>query len=184
MEDERIIELYTRRSEQAVSETAQQYGRLIKNIAVNVLGSEEDARECENDTYMALWNSIPPEMPENLISYICRIAKNLALTRLRDSRRKKRSAQTVALDELESILPGRSLEDEVGARELGRAIEAFLSTVSQRERVFFISRYWYGDSVKQIAGELGVTANTVSISLHRTRKALRAYLEMEGLYNE
>lgn len=184
MEDERIIALYQQRSEAAVQETADQYSRLIKNIAINILDNEEDAKECENDTYMALWNSIPPKQPENLMSYICRIAKNMALTRFRDSHRKKRSAETVALDELEELLPGRSLEDEVHARALGRTIDSFLSSVSRRERVIFISRYWYGDSVKRIAGELEVTANTVSISLHRTRKALREYLEKEGLYNE
>lgn len=184
MEDERIIALYLQRSQSAVQETADQYSRLIRNIAVNVLDNEEDAKECENDTYMALWNSIPPQHPDNLMSYICRIAKNLSLTRFRDSRRKKRSAETVALDELEEILPGRSLEDEVSARALGQAIDAFLSSVSQRERVIFISRYWYGDSVKQIAQELGITGNAVSICLHRTRKALQNDLKKEGFYNE
>lgn len=184
MDDAQIIELYLSRRETAVEETSIRFGRLIRSTAMNMLGSEEDALECENDTYMALWNSIPPNKPENLTGYICRIAKNLALTRFRDSRRQKRSAQVVALDELAETLPGRCLEDEVTSRELGRAIDKFLSETAQRERVIFIGRYWYGYSVGEIAKNLHLTANAVSLSLHKTRNALCKYLTREGLYNE
>lgn len=184
LNEQRIIALYESRDQKAVEETKNIYGRLIRSIITNVVGNGEDVGECENDTYMALWNSIPPQHPQSLSAYISRIAKNIAINCLRDSKRQKRSAEQVALEELENVLPGKALEEEFAARELGRALDRFLDECSQTDRVVFVSRYWYGVSVSDIAGKLGMSRNAVSSRLHRLRRSLKQYLKKEGFINE
>lgn len=181
MEDLQIISLYQQRSHDAIRETEARYGRLVRSIAKNILGNEEDAQECANDTYLAVWNSIPPQNPASFMSYICKIVKNQALMRIRHDTVKKRSAELVAIDELIEVLPGKSLEDEILARELGRHIAAFLEYMEKTDRIIFVRRYWYGDPVRDIADDLHMTANSVSIRLHKLRNRLKSYLEKEGL---
>lgn len=181
MEDIQIIALYQQRSHEALLATEARYGRLIQSIAKNILGNEEDAQECANDTYLAVWNSIPPQNPVSFMSYICKIVKNQALMRIRHDKTKKRSAEVVAIDELIEVLPGKSLEDEILAKELGKQIAKFLENMEKTDRIVFMRRYWYGDPVYDIANDLHMTANGVSMRLHKQRKKLKQYLEKEGL---
>lgn len=182
MEDTRIMTLYWQRSQQAVAETTEKYGKLIRSISRNILHNEEDVSECENDTYMVLWNSIPPQRPDSFVRFICAVAKKQALCRYRDSHRKKRSGELVALDELSEILPTMSLEAEWSAKELGCAVDGFLDQVDAQSRLAFIYRYWYGDSVKEIAQILDISENTAAQKLSRLRKKLQQHLIKEGYY--
>lgn len=182
MDDEGIIALFFSRSEQALSETRNRYGRMIRRIAGNLLPSAEDVEECENDTYLGLWNAIPPEHPDPFAAYIARIARNNALSRRRYTAAEKRrgDAYALSLEELEEILPSSSPEDLVSSRELGRSIDRFLSSVNSDARVLFLRRYWFGDSVQTLAKEFGIGENAVSARLSRLRKRLKTFLEQEG----
>lgn len=183
-EDADIIELFFKRSQRAVAELDGKYGKLIFQISNNILNNAEDASECVNDTYLGVWNTIPPTKPESLIHYVCRLARNISLTRFRDAHAQKRSAVFVALDELENYIPDWSLEEQVAVWQLGQTIDAFLDTLDQRSRLAFLYRYWMGDSVQVIAETLGISSNNVSIRLSRTRKKLKDYLKKEGYYDE
>lgn len=180
MEDTQIMMLFWQRSQQAVTETTEKYGKLIRSISRNILHNEEDVSECENDTYMALWNSIPPERPDSLLRFACAVAKKQALRRYRDGHRQKRSGEQVALEELSAILPTRSLEEEWSAKELGCVVDDFLDQVDAQSRLAFIYRYWYGDSVKEIARILDISENTAAQKLSRLRKKLQQHLIKEG----
>ncbi len=183
MEDRQIITLFWHRAEQAITATNDKYGPLLHRIAGNILGDPLDAQECISDAYLALWRRIPPEKPEPLRPYVCRIVRNLALKRHRDDCVQKRNSQyDLSLDELSGCLAGPSMEEALEARELGRAIDAFLDTVSAENRIIFLRRHWFGDSVKEIAAARGISENAVSVRLNRTRNQLKAYLIQEGYY--
>lgn len=183
MDDKRILALFHQRSEQAIIETAKQYGMLLQRIAVNILADRRDAQECVNDTYLALWQRIPPERPEPLRPYICRVVRNLSLARRRDDRAQKRNSEyDLSLDELADCMAAPGLEETLEARELGRAIDAFLDTVSKENRIIFLRRHWFGDSIKDIASLLDFSESAVSVRLHRTRNQLKTYLIREGYY--
>lgn len=180
MRDEEIIELYLKRSEEAVARTDEKYGRLVLSIIRNIGNSEEDAMECQNDTYLAVWEQIPLTIPRSFSRFICKIAKNLGCRRFRDTHTQKRSNEELILEELAEVLSGASLEEQFSARELGRKINTYLETVDQLTRVSFIYRYYFGDSVKDIARLLHVRENLVSLRLNRMKKGLRVYLIEEG----
>ena len=183
MEDQMIIDLFWRRSEDAVAEVQSRYGGMCMSVAGNILKDPEDIRECLNDTYLALWNRIPPEKPDPLSAYICRIARNIALKRRRNDRAQKRCSEfDLSLDELAACLAGPSLDAQLDARELGRAIDAFLDTVTRENRILFLRRYWFGDSIQAIAASMGIRENSVSVRLYRTRNQLKTYLIQEGYY--
>lgn len=183
MDDSGIVSLFWRRAEQGISELELRYGPLLHRIAANILDDAHDAQECVNDAYLALWNTIPPQRPERLCAYACRIVRNLALARRRDDHAQKRDSRLeVSLEELAEGLHARSLEQTIDARELGRAIDAFLTGIDRENRIIFLRRYWFGDSVRQIAATLGLSQNAVSIRLSRTRKQLRMHLIREGYY--
>ena len=183
MDDKRILSLFWKRSEQAITEIAKRYGPLLHRIAVNILADSRDAQECVNDTYLALWQKIPPEHPEPLRPYICRIVRNLSLARRRDGRAQKRNSEyDLSLEELSDCLAGPGLEEMLEARELGRAMDAFLTAVSKENRIIFLRRHWFGDSIKDIAALLGISESAVSVRLHRTRNQLKTYLIREGYY--
>ena len=179
---ENILELLWQRSEQAISALARQFGSRLYGMAKNILSSHQDAEECVNDTYWAIWNVIPPKRPEPLAPFVYRTGRNIALNRLRANTALKRSAYEMSLDELSGCIAGPDLWETVDARELGRQINAFLSTVSRENRVIFLRRYWFGDSVKDIAADLQLTENTVSVRLNRLRDKLRSHLSQEGFY--
>ena len=183
MTDEEIIRLFFERSEQAIAETAKAHGSAAASIARNILGSERDAEECVNDTYLALWNAIPPQKPAPLRTFVCRIARNLATAKYHANTAKKRNSRyDAALDELEECLSDcGSVEDAYDAKDLSGAINAFLSALSYTDRFLFVRRYWYSDSMQDIAAMTGSTANSVAVRLCRLREKLRHHLSKEGL---
>lgn len=182
MEDKEIIGLFYERSEQAIGELALKYGRLVRRVANNILNDAEAAEECENDTYLACWNSIPPEYPQQLTSYVCRIARNKAISLHRAaSAQKRNSLYDVSLDELEDCLIGfGSAEDELQAKELGEAINRFLGSLKAEDRLMFMRRYWFSDPVSEISKRLKTSENRVSVRLFRIREKLRRFLKKEG----
>lgn len=183
MEDRKIIQLLFARAENAISELAARFGKQLHRIAHNILGNPSDAEECINDTYLALWNAIPPVSPDPLAPYVYRTGRNTALKRLhRDTAKKRDSRYDISLEELNGCLPGGDLEQEIDARELGRTIDRFLDLKSRESRYIFIRRYWYGDSIGEIARELKMQENAVSVRLNRIRNSLKEYLEREGYH--
>lgn len=183
MDDSKIIGLLWQRAEASLDALAKKYGPRLLSTARNILGSRQDAEESVSDTYLAVWNSIPPKRPDPLSGFVFKIGRNLALKRLRDSTAQKRnSTYDLSLDELAECIPGPALEETVEARELGRVIDRFLDTVSRESRVLFLRRYWFGDSAKELALHFGMTVNAVNVRLSRTRSGLRDYLIKEGYH--
>ncbi|MCH5325180.1 MAG: sigma-70 family RNA polymerase sigma factor [Eubacterium sp.] len=183
MEDSRIIELFNDRSESAISSLAKKYGALCRRTAENILKNTQDAEECVNDAYLSVWNTIPPQNPNPLVAYLCRIVKNLALTKYRNKTAKKRNSYyDVPLSELEECIPAAdSTERECDVRELTREINNFLLGLDKENRMMFMRRYWYNDTVKYIAKTMGITPNAASARLLRVRENLREYLDKKGV---
>lgn len=183
MEDEMIIHLFMERSERAISELSQKYGKLCKMLANNILKNEQDVEECVNDAYFVLWNHIPPEKPNPLSAYLCRITRNLSLKRYHANVAQKRNSfYDVILEEVEECLQSNErVEDEILAQELANQVNVFLGTLKALDRIIFIQRYWFCDSISEIAKRHGVSNNYITVHLHRTRGKLKKYLEMEGL---
>ena len=182
MDDSEIIALLWNRTENALSALAQKFGRRLQRLAENILHNPQDAQECVNDTYLALWNTIPPQRPDPLAPYALRLCKNIAVSRTRTTLAQKRSGYEIALDELSECIGTSSLEETLDARELGQVIDRFLDTLTLQNRVIFLRRHWYGDAVSEIAVRVGLSENAVSVRLNRTRNKLRAYLIKEGVY--
>ena len=183
LDDKEILELYWARSEQAIAETGRKYGAAVGRVVRNILADAQEAEECVNDTWLAAWNSIPPRRPDPLLTYLCKIARNGALSRRRRSLAQKRNSSfDLALDELEEVLaaPG-SPERDYETRELAAAVNGFLAGLSREDRFAFLRRYWYGDPVKLVASRLGWGEHRVSVRLSRIRKNLKNHLEKEGL---
>lgn len=178
--DSKITALLWQRSENAIRELAKAFGKRLHQTAMNILGIREDAEEAVSDTYLAVWNAVPPKKPEPLAPFVYKTGRNIALNRLRANTAQKRCGYDVPLEELEGCIAGPDLWERLDARALGRALDAFLDTISQESRVIFLRRYWFGDSVKDIAKALGLTENAVSVRLSRTRDKLKAYLTEEG----
>lgn len=184
MDDKRIIELLFLRDEAALGEIERRYGRLLGSVSLGITGNGQDAEECVNDTYLAAWNSIPPQKPENLAAYLCRIAHNLACHVLDRRAAAKCSADVLPLtEELDMLLP--SSDDTAShfeSRELSRAIDRFLRGQPREARVFFVRRYFYADGIPAISALTGASEAKIASSLFRTRKRLRAFLEREEFY--
>ena len=178
MDDSQILELYFSRDEAAIRETAAKYGKLCTHIARNILESSEDAEECVQDTYLAVWDAIPPARPDNFSAFVCKIARNLSLKKLEYTTAAKRNADVcIPLSELEAILPAPQMEVE----ELGHLISAFLRTEDPLSRKIFLRRYWFFDSVKEIAKQFACSESKVKSILFRTRNRLRDHLKKEGI---
>lgn len=185
MDDKKILALLWQRAEQALIALAQRFGAGLHRLAMNILSNQSDAEEAVNDTYLALWNAIPPEKPDPLTAYVYRVGKNIALKKHRDLTAQKRDSRyDVSLDELSGCLAGCSLEEEWQARELGRAIDRFLGLQTQQNRIIFLRRYWFGDSVKEIASLYALSPGAVSVRLSRLRDDLKEYLTKEGFFDE
>lgn len=181
MDDKKILDLLWQRSEQAIEALTERFGALLHRICMNILGDPLDAQECVSDTYLAVWNAIPPKKPNPLSPFVCRTGKNIALNRLRNNTAQKRDSRyDLSLAELEPYLGTTALDDTISARELGDLINRFLKTQKRDSRNIFLRRYWFGDSVTDIASDMGMTENTVSVRLSRTRDQLRAYLQKAG----
>ena len=185
MDDQQIIDLYWGRSQEAIAATAEQYGRYCQAIAGRILGSREDGEECVNDAYLRAWNAIPPQRPDSLAAFLGAITRNLALDRYRSAGAEKRGGgQTaLALEELEGCLPagGGWLEDELALTD---ALNRFLASLPPQVRVIFLRRYWYFCSVREIAAACRISEGKVKMTLMRTRRKLKAYLEKEEILNE
>lgn len=181
MDDERIIELLFERSEQAIAALSEKYGRALMKVAMNALGSARDAEECVNDAYLGCWNAIPPARPKPLLTYVCRIVRNISINRYK-SRLFRRGNCELCLDELAEIVPAKgSVEDEAAERRLSGLIDEFLDGASGLDRFIFVRRYWYMDSFEDIAREAGLKAGACRTRLSRTRAALRAFLKERGV---
>ena len=183
MEDEQIIKLYLKRSEKALEETQNKYGPYCYRIAKNIFTVREDAEECVNDTYMGTWNSIPPQKPIPLSTYVCKIARNIALKRYRYNTAKKRNSfYDISLSELEDCIPSAAQNTVSSTEEdLTEIIEHFLDSLDKKSRIMFVKRYWYAESIAAIATEFDMTENHVAVRLLRTRNKMKTYLEKKGV---
>lgn len=172
MEDSKIIELFHERSEQAIVELSEKYGTVCTRIAKNILNNELDAEECVNDAYFGAWNTILPQSPNPLQTYICRIVRNVSIKKYhKNTAIKRNSFYDIALDELENCIPSeKTVENELLVKELTQKIDEFLATLNQEKRVMFVRRYWYSDSISEIAKEFHMSNNNVSVGLLRTRE--------------
>ncbi|MCM1539909.1 MAG: sigma-70 family RNA polymerase sigma factor [Blautia sp.] len=182
MEDSEIIDLFYARSEQAIAELSRKYGAVCRRVAGNILNSRLDAEECVNDTYLATWNTIPPQRPDPLLTYVCKIVRNLSIMKYHSNTAVKRNSfYDVALDELEECLASSAtVEGEITAKELSGLLNRFLETLDRKSRVMFVRRYWYSDSVSEIAERFHMSSNNVSVRLSRIRGRLRKFLKSEG----
>ncbi len=184
MDDSAIIELFFARSEQAIRELDDKYGKVCYSLSYNILNSRQDAEECVNDAYLGTWDAIPPARPNPLLAFLCRIVRNLSLMRYHGDRTAKRGSgsYTVALEELEGCLASpRTVEGELEEQELVRLIEDFLEALSPENRVLLMRRYWFSDSYGEIAAQTGLSEKNVSVRLTRIRKQLRHYFEERGV---
>uniref|UniRef100_UPI0040576AFC RNA polymerase sigma factor n=1 Tax=Agathobacter sp. TaxID=2021311 RepID=UPI0040576AFC len=183
IDDLKIIDLYFERDEQAIKETDAKYGKLCHSIAYNILNNHEDSEECVNDTYVGVWNAIPPTRPNNFMSFVCKIARNLSLKRLEFMKREKRSqAVLVSLDELETVLPDNRFAPYTSIEELGSLISSFLRNQKDDARKVFIRKYYFFDSIRDIAERYSYTESKVRNMLFHTRNRLKEYLKKEGVY--
>lgn len=181
MEDRDIIALYWERSEAAIRVTAERYGAYCAAIIRRILGDDRDVEECLTDTWLGAWNAMPPQRPRLLAPFLGRIARNTALDRWDYNHAQCRNAGFEAiLEELAECVGGAGMEEDFGLRQLGEAISGWLDTVSPESRRVFLRRYWYCDSVGEIASRYGFTQGKVKSLLHRARKGLRVYLIEEG----
>ena len=183
MDDKAIIDLFFERSEQAIRELDTKYGKTCHKVSYNILNNQQDAEECVNDAYLGTWNAIPPQRPNPLLTFLCRIVRNLSIMRYHaNTATKRNSAYDIALEELENCLSsGITVEDEVEGKLLVQTIEGFLDTLSRDSRVIFMRRYWFSDSYAEIAKQVGISEKTVSVRLTRIRNQLREHLIKEGM---
>ena len=180
MDDKQIIRLFFERSEQAITELSQKYGSLCFQVADNILNDHQDAEECVNDAFLGAWNSIPPQSPDPLRSYICRIVRNRSLKKLRTNSAIKRGIQfEVSLSELEDCIPDSSMDEQLSISELSAQINAFLAALPKDDRLMFVKRYWFSESISELADAFGITENNVSVRLSRIRGKLHQYLNRE-----
>lgn len=183
MEDRQIIDALWARAEAAIDALSRKYGRRLHSIAMNILGNRQDAEEAVSDTYLALWDAIPPARPDPLSAFIYKVGKNTALKHLRRrSAQMRNSSYDLALEELAGILPAGTAEDALDARELGQAINRFLDTLEPDSRDLFMRRYWFGDSIRELSRSTGIRENLLSVRLHRIRAKLKHYLYKEGFW--
>lgn len=185
MQDHRIIELLQKRDEAAISEIRSKYGNLCFRIAEQMLNNAEDAEECVNEMLLAVWNSVPPQMPHSLEAYLVTLLRRAATDRLRSITRQKRggSRQTETLDELAEVIPAKdNVESEVDRRALTAALRSFLDGLPEASAQIFMERYYFNTPVRTIAEQRGMQTGTVSVLLHRIRKKLKKHLEKEGFF--
>ena len=184
MEDGQIILLYLQRDESAVAQTELKYGRYLSKIAYHILHDLEDSRECVNDAYLCAWNSIPPHEPQVLSTYLGKITRQLAIDLFRKKNRMKRGGTELALSlsELADCIPDHnSVETEVETLQLANTISSYLRTLPPLTRQVFVSRYFYLDSIREIATRFEKSESGIKSMLYRTRLGLKSYLEKEEL---
>ena len=183
--DTAILDLYETRSESAIEETKKQYGAFCTAIAMRILHNKEDCEECVADTMLKAWNAIPPARPNVLSAFLAKIVKNLALDRYKAKTSQKRAGESgevaLMLSELEECVPcAENVESVVDSRILKESIAMFLTTVSVNDKAYFMRRYWYNESIAEIADRFSASESKVMSSLFRTRNKLKSFLEKEG----
>ena len=178
LEDEKIIELFFERSEQAIQELDIKYGKVCHKLSYNIVNNRQDAEECVNDAYLGAWNAIPPAKPNPLQAYICKIVRNISLKLYyRKEAAKRNSVYDIAMQELEDYMSApNTVEAEIEARELAEIIESFLETLTVENRVIFMRRYAYMDTYSDIAARAGLSENNVAVRLNRIRRKMKQYL--------
>lgn len=182
MEDAKIMELFWNRDEEAIRQTDAAYGRRLYGLANNILRSFQDSEECVNDTYLRTWEAIPPQRPRHFFGFLAAVCRNLSLNRLDWRDAAKRKAEVVALtEEMALCIPDPMAGRELERKELGRLLNAFLASLPQESRMIFLRRYWYVDTVSQIALRYGISESKVKMRLSRTRDKLRVFLAKEGI---
>ncbi|SEL31295.1 RNA polymerase sigma factor [Ruminococcus albus] len=181
-DDRELVELFLSRDAAAVTKTEKRYEKRLIGLAKSFLSDPRDAEECVNDTYLKAWNSIPPQKPEDLFSYLARLCRCTAYNIIEKQQTAKRSAQLVELThEMEECIPDVSRSSSPDDKFISALINEFLDTLSKDKCDIFVKRYWFGESVEEIASETGFTASKVKTTLHRTREKLRKFLEKKGV---
>lgn len=184
MDDKQIVDLYWARSEDAITKTADKYGKYCHYIAFHILHNEEDSEECVNDTYMKAWDVMPPQRPGRLSVFLGKITRNLSLDRYRQYTAEKRGhgQAELAFDELEECVPASdNVEQVVDDLELAEILDRFLGSLSAETRKIFMRRYWYLCSIREIAADFRLSESKVKMALLRSRNELKALLEKEGI---
>ncbi len=186
MEDKHIIDLFFQRSEQALVQVKENYGRLCLSIARRILPDERDVEECLEDVLLKIWNSIPPKQPDSLAAYLSRITRNAALDRYSYNHAEKRSSSlTDAFEELgDTLASAFNTEHLAQEKEFRQFINDFLKNLKKEHRIYFVRRYWYGEPIAEIAAACGVSEEKIKSSLFRTRNRLKFALEKEGVLYE
>lgn len=183
VDDAKIIDLFWARSEDAIAQTDVIYGRKLNALANKILLNREDAEESVNDTYMQTWDTIPPQRPKYFFAFLASICRHLSLNKLDWKMAAKRNAEVVSLtEEMEQCIPDISHDRTMEARELGSILDAFLGSLPKDSRLIFLRRYWYVDTIAEIAQRYGMTESKVKMQLRRTKDKLRTYLEKEGIF--
>ena len=182
LEDPGIIALYWERNEDAIHQTDLAYGKRLHTLADRIVRNYEDAQECVNDTYLKAWDTIPPQRPNYFFAYLAKICRNFALGVLEWKSAAKRSGEVYSLSqEMERCIPDPSGQRKMEAQELGELLNLFLAGLNSESRVIFLRRYWFLDTIEEIADRCGITQSKVKTQLHRTRAKLRVFLEKEGI---
>lgn len=184
MDDKKIIELFFKRSEKAISELSHKYHPICIKTSLNILGSMEDAEECVNDSYLAVWNKIPPESPNPLLSFLLKITRNISIKRYKYNNAKKRVGNYMeCYEELEwTILSnGSTPDEEYEAKVIASYIDDFLDTLNKTNRMIFVRRYWYMDDYERLSSLTGLEENALRTRLSRLREKLRIYLYQRGV---
>lgn len=186
MNDQLIIELVFKRCEEAITATSEKYGKLCKSISDRILKNNEDAEECVSDTYLTLWETIPPEEPDPFVAYICKIVRNLSLKRYRHNTAEKRNSYyDASLDEIsECVAACGEVDERITAQELTDRLNKFLEGLKEVDRVMFVKKYWFCMEIPEIAEEMSLSTNYVNVHLHRIREKLKQYLVKENWYEE
>lgn len=182
MDDSKIIELFFARNQEAIQQTDKVYGRRLFLLADRIVQNEQDAEESVSDTYMKAWENIPPTRPAFFYAYLAKICRFLSMGKLDWNNAAKRKAELVELSaEMENCIPDVSREMQIQSQELGALMNEFLGTLSDENRRIFMRRYWYAESIAEIAQRFGLGQSNVKTKLMRTRNALRLFLEKEGI---
>lgn len=181
MEDQKIIDLYTNREERAIHETDKKYGRLCTSISMGILNDIRDSEECVSDTWLTLWNQIPPKKPNPFKAYICRIIKTIIKTAMNIIMQKEKQQYDLSLEELEEcISKEQNVENQIELRELKWIVAKFIEKLPKEKRILFLRRYWFLQSVSEMARDYEITPKNMSVKLLRIRKELKEYLKEEG----
>ena len=183
MDDQSIVQLYLERNENAIVETDLKYGAYIGSVSLNILGNIADMEEAKNDTLSALWNSIPPSVPNNFKAFLTIVARRISLNLLRSKKRQTENLVDLSFEELDECFPSRAnTKEALDRKELKRVLNSFLSSLPDSERRVFICRYFYCDSIAELSKHFVFSQSKIKMMLKRSREKLRKVLEKEDIY--